>query len=61
MTYKYKRNMDLSTKQKISQKLKGRSHSDQTKKRISDTLKRIWSTIPKDPEKQNNKDENVII
>lgn len=47
MEYKRKyREMDDDTKQKISQKLKGRSKSSSTKDRISGALKRYWSQIP---------------
>lgn len=43
------RDVDDSTKMRISQKLKGRSFSDSHKKAISDSMKAYWSTIPYKP------------
>ena len=40
------RQMDDATKQRISQRLKGRSMSDSHKQAISDGMKAYWAGIP---------------
>ena len=40
------REMPLQTRQKISQRLKNRTFSDNHKKAISDAMKKYWKTIP---------------
>lgn len=53
------RDVDDSTKMRISQKLKGRSFSDSHKKAISDSMKVYWSTIPYKPkDNESNKPLN---
>lgn len=47
------RELDDSTKLRISQKLKGRSMSDTHKEAISNSMKAYWSTIPNKPNQNN--------
>lgn len=50
MEYKRKfREMDDTTKMKISQALKGRSKSSTTKDRISSGLRNYWSKVQNKP------------
>ena len=51
------RNQRDDTKMRISQSLKGRSHSETHKQAISDALKAYWATIPYRPE-ENNESNN---
>ena len=51
------RQMDDATKQRISQRLKGRSMSDSHKQAISDGMKAYWASIPSRPN-ENNISEN---
>ena len=52
------RNMNDATKQRISQRLKGRSMSDSHKQAISDGMKAYWKTIPYKPTDENNESKN---
>lgn len=54
------RNLNSITKEKISSSMKNRAKSQETRKRISDAMKKYWSTIPTaNPETmQDNKDKN---
>ena len=51
------RNQRDDTKMRISQSLKGRSHSETHKQAISDAMKAYWATIPYRPE-DNNESNN---
>lgn len=54
------RQMDDATKQRISQRLKGRSMSDSHKQAISDGMKAYWKTIPYKPTDENNESKNDV-
>lgn len=43
------RELDDATKQKISQKLKGRSKATTHKENISNGMKKYWETVPNKP------------
>lgn len=47
------RDLKDDTKMRISQSLRGRSHSETHKQAISDAMKAYWSTIPYRDEKNN--------
>ena len=51
------RDLRDDTKMRISQSLKGRSHSESHKQAISDAMKAYWSTIPYRDE-ENNESNN---
>ena len=51
------RNLEDDTKKRISQSLRGRSHSETHKQAISDAMKAYWSTIPY-RDKENNESTN---
>ena len=51
------RDLRDDTKMRISQSLKGRSHSESHKQAISDAMKAYWSTIPY-RDKENNESNN---
>ena len=51
------RNLRDDTKMRISQSLKGRSHSETHKQAISDAMKAYWATIPYRPD-ENNESNN---
>lgn len=51
------RNQRDDTKMRISQSLKGRSHSETHKQAISDAMKAYWATIPYRPD-ENNESNN---
>ncbi len=53
------RQMDDTSKLRISNRLKGRSLTDSHKQAISDGMKAYWATIPNKPS-ENNKSENQI-
>lgn len=53
------RQMDDTSKLRISNRLKGRSLPDSHKQAISDGMKAYWATIPNKPS-ENNKSENQI-
>lgn len=40
------RNLDYMTKEKISNSMRNKSKSEETRKKISNGMKRYWSTIP---------------
>lgn len=53
------RNLNYLTKEKISNSMKNRTKSDVTRKKISDAMKRYWSTIPvSNPETHKNNSDN---
>ena len=47
------RDLRVDTKMRISQSLRGRSHSETHKQAISDAMKAYWSTIPYKDERNN--------
>lgn len=47
------RQLDDATKQRISQRLKGRSMSDSHREAISQSMKAYWATIPNKPNENN--------
>lgn len=51
------RNLRDDTKQRIAQKLRGRSFSDSHKQAISDAMKAYWATIPYHPTENNESEE----
>lgn len=53
------RQMDDTSKLRISNRLKGRSLTDSHKQAISDSMKAYWATIPNKPS-ENNKSENLL-
>ena len=60
----YKRQMPQVTKNKISSSLTGRKLSDETKERISQSVKKAWARVPKDVKlwgtERNNESENNV-
>lgn len=52
------RNLRDDTKMRISQTLKGRSHSETHRQAISDAMKAYWTTIPYKDE-ENNESNNL--
>ena len=44
---KYSRTMSQAQKDKISASLKGRKMSDETKQKISNSIKKAWASVPK--------------
>ena len=52
--------MNDATKQRISQRLKGRSMTDSHKQAISDGMKAYWKTIPYKPTDKNNESKNDV-
>lgn len=48
------RELDDATKQKISQKLKGRSKAITHRENISNGMKEYWKTIPNKPKDNSN-------
>lgn len=54
------RNLSPTTKEKISNSMKDKAKSEETRKKISDAMKKYWSTIPTaNPETmQDNKEKN---
>lgn len=40
------RNLDYMTKEKISNSMRNKSKSEETRKKISNAMKKYWSTIP---------------
>lgn len=53
--YKLSRVRDDKFRKAVSQKLKGHKVSPEVRKRISDSMKKAWSTIPKLPKKEDEK------
>lgn len=51
------RQLGDTTKQKISQSLKGRTKSIAHTQAISDGLKKYWTTVPNQPNNNKNKTE----
>jgi len=61
---RYFRDLRDETKMRISQSLRGRSHSETHKQAISDAMKAYWATIPYREEEDNrsnnqNDEENM--
>ena len=55
MEYKRQyRQMDDTTKMKISQALRGRSKSSTHKENISTGLRQFWQSVPNKPKDENN-------
>lgn len=52
------RQLNDTTKQKISQSLRGRTKSATHIQAISDGLKKYWTTVPNHPQNNENKNEN---
>lgn len=52
------RNLGDDTKKRISQSLRGRSHSETHKQAISNSMKAYWTTIPYRPAEENNQSTN---
>lgn len=52
------RQLDDATKQRISQRLRGRTMSDTHKEAISNSLKAYWQTIPNKPNENNESINN---
>lgn len=48
------RQLNDATKQRISQRLKGRTMTDTHKEAISQSMKAYWQTIPNKPTENNN-------
>lgn len=48
------RTVDAHTRAKIAQALKGHSHSEETKEKISQGLIRYWQQIPTGSDSNNN-------
>lgn len=40
------RNLTLEHKQRISDSMKGKKHSEETKQKISSAMREYWKTIP---------------
>ena len=53
------RNLRDDTKQRISQKLRGRSFSDSHKRAISDSMKVYWATIPYRNDENNESEDHL--
>lgn len=51
------RELSDDTKMRISQSLRGRSHSETHKQAISDAMRQYWATIPYRPN-ENNESNN---
>lgn len=52
------RQLSDATKQRISQRLKGRSMTDTHKEAISQSMKAYWQTVPNKPT-ENNDNKNT--
>lgn len=55
------RDVDDATKQKISQKMSGRSKSSSHIKAISDGMKRYWENIPEKPKTSGNTSTDEVV
>lgn len=54
------RQLNDATKQRISQRLKGRTMTDTHKEAISQSMKAYWETIPNKPlENNSNNSKNI--
>ena len=61
MEYKRQyRQMDDTTKMKISQALRGRSKSSTHKENISAGLRQFWQSVPNKPKDENNQDTRLF-
>ena len=52
------REMDDTTKMRISQRLKNRTLSDSHKQAIADSMRKYWETVPSKPQEKNNDSSN---
>ena len=52
------RQLNDTTKQKISQSLRGRTKSATHAQAISDGLKKYWTTVPDRPDNNENENKN---
>lgn len=55
------RDVDDATKQKISQKMIGRSKSPSHIQAISDAMKRYWEKIPEKPKTSGNTSTDEVV
>ena len=55
--YKLSRVRDDKFRQAVSDKLKGHKVSYETRMRISESMKKAWSTIPKLPKKEEDNEK----
>lgn len=46
---RYRNDMSDEQRQKISQKLKGRTLSNDTKRKISQSMEKYWASLPQKP------------
>lgn len=53
MAKRTQRKLSAEVREKISQGLKGRKHSDETKRKMSESMKKYWSTIPYENNESN--------
>lgn len=53
------RQMDDTSKLRISNRLKGRSLTDSHKQAISDGMKAYWATIPNKPNENNESEKQI--
>ena len=51
---RYRNDMSDEQKQKISQKLKGRTLSNDTKRKISQSMEKYWASLPTKPITDNS-------
>lgn len=49
------RNLSKEHKMKIAKSMTGKKHSEESRKKMSESMKRYWSTIPILDEIENNK------
>jgi len=53
------RNLNYTTKEKISNAMKNKTKSEETRQKISNAMKKYWSTIPiANPETRKNNSNN---
>lgn len=55
---RYRNDMSDEQRQKISQKLKGRTLSNDTKRKISQSMEKYWASLPTKPITGNNSPYN---
>lgn len=54
----YRNDMPMMQRQAISNKLKGRTLSNNTKQKISKSMEKYWASLPVKPVTTNNNDNN---
>ena len=54
----YRNDMSDAQKQAISQRMKGRTLSNDTKQKISKSMEKYWASLPVKPITTNNNDNN---